>query len=171
MNATMVPIMENQLLDSLCVKVSNLLSAHPDTMLQFTPEEIKSYVVSGMGIILTHPNDSKEVAAFAKLFTWGSNNSKGRTVYELGSWIVPCQYQGNGYGEQVLMELIKISKSIDPKSQVIGVVEKSNKKSEHILKKCGGVELHPDEWPSNFQVLLQGGRAEVAVIDITDMPF
>ncbi len=152
---------------SLCGQVSQLLAQHPDTMLQFLPQEIAAYIGKDLGVLVAHPQHKQELAAFAKLYPWPGLNQNGQLLFEFGSWVVPPKYHGQGFGRQVLFATLLKGHQLYPGSQIIGVVEASNQRSEQILLEVGGKLLPQSGWPSNFAVLLQEGAAEIAVIDLS----
>ena len=152
---------------SLSQQVSQLLAEHPDTMLQVSAADIQKCIESGLGIIVTHPHHPQELAAFARLFQWPGTNQFGQAVYEFSSWVVPEKYQGQGFGGLMLQQMVAQGKDTFPGCQIIAVIERSNTKAQHILLQAGGMVLSPRAWPSNFQILLQEGQAQIVVMDIT----
>lgn len=154
-------------LDRLSFQVSQMLAQYPNEMLQYSGAEIATYIKTGLGVVLSHPLDPSEMAAFAKLYQWPGINQFGQVVYEFGSWIVPNKYRGQGYGYQAMYQTVARAKELEPNCQVIGVAEIHNHQSFQMMVEAGGTLLLPDEWPSNFQIRLQNGQAQLNIVDIT----
>lgn len=153
----------------LTYQVSELLAQHSSSMLQFSPDQIRGFVISGRGILLADPQNQTQLAAFAKLYEWPGHTEENRRLFELGSWIVPQKQRGKGYGEEVLMQTVKRGKQIDPNCQIIAVAEHTNHASQGLMIKKGGIVLPREQWPSNLEIVLQDGTANVVVIDLTNV--
>lgn len=153
----------------LCNQVSQQLSLHTDTMLQFSPTQIREFIENGMGILIPHPKHPMELAGFAKLYQWPGYNQQGKVLYEFGSWVVPGKFQGEGFGKDVMSEIVKLGKQLKPDCQIVGVIEHTNSKAITIVTEAGGSILSQIDWPINLKVMLGEGHAQVEVIDVTNI--
>lgn len=164
-----LPTFEAKLLYDLCCQVTDLLGQYPDSMLQFSPHQIMDFVAKGMGTIFVNEGKDFEIVAFAKLMQWPGTTTQGAPLFELGSWLVASNYMGQGWGTKVMLDTVKKGKIAKPNAQIIGVAEHNNLKSQQVMLANGGKLLNPDQWPSNLEIVLQDGKADVVVIDITDV--
>lgn len=169
MKEQMEMIAPEALMNSLANQVVKLLSEHTDTMLQFSAQQILEFVENNLGVMLTNPDCPGELVAFAKLYPWAGKNEKGQLLFELGSWLVAERHQGKKLGGRVLLETMAKGLAFYPGSQFIAVVEAGNLKSQQIIQHFGGKLLAKEDWPSNFQVILQEGQASVLVFDISEV--
>lgn len=164
-----IPPFESKLLYDLCCRVTDLLGHYPNSMLQFSPHQIMDFVAKGMGTIFVDEGKDFEIVAFAKLMQWPGTTAQGAPLFELGSWLVATNYMGQGWGTKVMLDTVKKGKVAKPDAQIIGVAEHNNLKSQQVMLASGGKLLNPDQWPSNLEIVLQDGKADVVVIDITDV--
>ena len=154
---------------NLCMQVTQELALHPDTMLQFSATQIWEFIESGMGILIPHPHNPTELAAFAKLYQWPGHNQQGKILYEFGSWVVPAKHQNQEFGKNVLHKIVQQGKYVTPDCQIIGVTEHLNTKPIAVMSQAGGISLAKDQWPSNLKIKLGGGKAQVVVIDVSNI--
>lgn len=161
--------LETNILYELSCQVTDLLGQYPNSMLQFSPHQIMDFVAKGMGTIFVDESKDLQIVAFAKLMQWPGTTAQGAPLFELGSWLVAENYIGQGWGTKVLLDTVKKGKIAKPNAQIIGVAEHNNLKSQQVMIANGGKLLSQDQWPSNLEIVLQDGNAEVVVIDITNV--
>lgn len=148
-----------ELIKIVCaLKVSQALSEHPNTMFQFTPEQIvksidKGFTVIALGVGL-------EVVGFAQLWQYGFNED-GQQILEFGSWLSFKK----GCGAKILKEAIYLGKRINPTAQIIAIVEEENLKAQAILMNAGASEIGSKFSPAIRTV--EGEAAFMKIFDIT----
>ncbi len=154
-NASLVP--EEIKWDS-AKKVSQALIEHPNTMLQFTSAQLVESINKGRTIMAF--GEGMALVGFAQFWQYGFNED-GQQIFEFGSWLSFRK----GCGEKVLKEAIQLGKKINPKSQLIAIVEKENAKAQSILIKVGAKEIGSKFSPAVRTV--EGEAAFMKIFDIT----
>lgn len=138
-------------------KVSNALAEHPFTMLQYSPEQILESMDQGRSVIAL--GKGLEVAGFAQIWKYGSNKD-GQQILEFGSWLS----FGWGYGEKLLLESVALAGRINPKAQLVAIVEWGNIRAQTVFNKVGATEIG-----SNFSPAIRTVEGEVASMKIFDI--
>lgn len=141
-------------------KVSQALSDYPNTMLQFTPDQLVDSIDEGR-VVMAFGKGMKMVG-FAQFWQYGFNED-GQQIFEFGSWLS----FGKGCGEKVLKGAIRLGKKINPKSQLIAIVKKENAKAQSILIKVGAKEIGSKFSPAVRTV--EGEAAFMKIFDITNL--
>ncbi len=144
------------------LKVSEELTNHPNTMLQFTPDEILESIKKGWAVLALDGN--MKLAGSARLWQYGFNED-GQQILEFGSWL--SFIKGQGLGEKILKETVGLGKIIDPKAQIVAIVEKENKRAQEILDKVGGKIIGTKLQPAIRTV--EGEDASMIIYDITNV--
>lgn len=143
---------------STCITfVGERLPKHPNTMLQFTPDQILESINSGRAIIAL---EDQEVVGFGQLWQYGFNQD-GQQILEFGSWLSIR----SGCGARILREAISLGKRIDPTAQLIAITEKENLRVQDVLREAGAKELYSK--PSPVIRTVEGEAALMKVFDIT----
>ncbi len=141
-------------------QVSAVLKAHTDTMLQYEPEELVTFMDAGLAVVALNEQNPHVLAAFGRLHQWEGLNDQGQVVYEFRTWVSAVK----GNGTNVLRGAIELGREIDPNSQIISIVEDSNQRANIVFQRFGGI-LIPR--PSNVPVVLQDGQAQVHCYDLS----
>lgn len=145
---------------SYALGISNELTLHPYTMLQFTQERIVEAMEQGCSV-LTIGEDGK-LAGFAQLWQYGFNEN-GQQILEFGSWL---SFQ-KGLGEKILIEGIKLGKQIDQNAQIVAIVEQENVRAQEVLTKCGAIEIGGKFSP--YIRTVEGEAAYMKIFDVTNL--
>lgn len=139
------------------LKVSEALSGHPNTMLQFTPDQILESIDSGWSVLALGEN--LELVGFAQVWQYGFNEG-GQQILEFGSWL---SFR-NGCGEKLLKATACLGKKINPTAQIVAIVEQDNLKAQEIL-----VEVGAEEIGSKFSPVIRTVEGEAAFMKIFDI--
>ena len=115
-------------------KVSEALTGHLSTMLQYSPNEILDSIKKGWTVMAL--GEDFQTVGFAQFWEYGINK-KGQQILEFGSWL---SFR-DGVGEKVFTEAISLGKKINPTAQLIAIVEQENLKAQAILTKVGAEEI------------------------------
>ena len=152
----------------VATQVSQLLALHPETMLQFKPEDLVEKFMNIGDAVVIWDNNADKLIGFAKNFPWPGVNEFGHQVYEFGSWAVAPEYEGNGFGYHLAILALNSAKAKDPKAQLVAVCSVDNPKAITMLKRLGAKEAPK---PQNLQILLGEGKAAVQIIDMTNLKY
>lgn len=138
-------------------KISASLTEHPNTMLQFTPDQILDSINKGSAVIAL--GEGLEIVGFAQLWQYGFNEN-GQQILEFGSWL---SFR-NGCGEKLLKEAVYLGTKINPTAQIVAIVEEENLKALEILKKVGAEEIG-----YKFSPVIRTVEGEAAFMKIFDV--
>lgn len=138
-------------------KVSHALTEHPYTMLQFAPFQIVKAMERGWTVIALEKGF--KVVGFAQFWQYGFNED-GQQILEFGSWL---SFR-SGVGEKILMEAIRLGKKINPKAQLVAIVEEENLRAREILQKVGAEEIG-----NKFSPVIRTVEGEAAFMKIYDI--
>ena len=138
-------------------KVSQALTEHPNTMLQYNPQEIFESIRRGWTVMAL--GEDLQTVGFAQFWQYGFNED-GQQILEFGSWLSFRE----GVGEKVLKEAICLGKKINPNVQLIAIVEEENLKAQAILQNVGVVEIG-----SKFSPVIRTVEGEAACMKIFDI--
>ncbi len=152
--ATLVP---ERVKLACAAKVSEALSEHPNTMLQFTPGQILESVNKGWTVLALGEN--LELVGFAQLWQYGFNEN-GQQILEFGSWL---SFR-SGCGEKLLKEAVYLGRKINPAAQVVAIVERENLKAQEVLQQVGAEEIG-----SQFSPVIRTVEGEAAFMKIFDL--
>lgn len=147
-------------LNDYAQRVSHELSQRPNTMLQYTPENIYRAMLEGRTVVATDLYND-QLLAFAQLWKYGVN-SNGKDIYEFGSWLSFSR----GGGRQVLTAGSMLGHQIDSSAQVIAIVEHSNARAQQTITQVGGIFLHSAI--SEKLVTKAGTPAPIKIYDVSN---
>lgn len=139
------------------LKVSGCLSEHPNTMLQFSADQIIESIQKGTAVVAV--GEEYELLGFAQLWQYGFNED-GQQILEFGSWL---SFR-NGCGEKLLYEAVCLGRKINPAAQIVAIVEEENLKAQTILQKVGAEEIG-----SKFSPVIRTVVGEAAFMKIYDI--
>lgn len=139
--------------------VSQLLSQHPNTMLQFRPDQLVAAMNKGWVVMAF--TEGMQVVGFAQFWQYGFKEN-GQEILEFGSWVSTVK----GCGARILKKAIQLGKEIAPTSQLIAIVEEKNTKAQSILVRVGAKEIGHKLSPVIRKV--EGEAAFMKIFDITD---
>lgn len=147
-------------LNDYAQRVSYELSLRPNTMLQYTPENIFRAMMEGRTVVATDLHNDK-LLAFAQLWKYGVN-SNGKDIYEFGSWLSFSR----GGGRQVLTAGSILGHQIDSTAQIIAIVEHSNDRAQQTITQVGGIFLNSAI--SDKLVTKEGVPAPIKIYDVSN---
>ncbi len=142
------------------LKISESLSQYPNTMLQFTPDQILDSINKGWSVIAL--GAKLKAVGFAQLWQYGFNED-GQQILEFGSWLSFRK----GWGTKIFKEAICLGKEINPAAQIVAIVEQENLKAQAILMKAGASEIGSKFSPAIKTV--EGEAAFMKIFDITQV--
>ncbi len=140
--------------------ISNELTKHPNTMFQYSPEDIMKSMQEGRAIICLDKQTSK-LLAFGQIWHYGQN-LEGQYVYEFGSWL---SFAKGGFGSEVLNNATKLHHQKFPSSQLVAIVEYYNLIAQRIIEQSGGTLLSYKY--SEYLKTQDGMPAFMRIYDIT----
>lgn len=142
-------------------QVSEALSMHRDTMLQYTSAQLVDIIREGRAVVVA--GDAGACYAFAQLSPWINNRNGHEFVaaVEFRSW---KSWRKNN-GVFALRGGIELSRQIYPGVPVYAVAEVGNEKAQKIFESEGAVLL--PGMPDSMQVELGDGQANVKVFALT----
>ncbi len=149
---------EDKLLE-YSLKVSQRLAAYPDTMVQFTPNQIFEAMNAGRTILCL--DKSGNLLAFGQIWHYGQS-SRGQEIKEFGSWL---SFKKGGFGVLVLKSARELHLDLYPLSQLVAIVEIENKKTQEIIEDLLKVKSQPTY--SKFLKTKNGKPALMKMYDIT----
>ncbi|MCL5091109.1 MAG: hypothetical protein M1514_03810 [Patescibacteria group bacterium] len=141
-------------------QIGRIIATHPETMLQYTPEDLVKIMKDGRAVVVVDPQDESLCYAFAQIYPWISEDQRGRQVVgatEFRSWISNRPYQGIF----ALRGAIALSQQRFPGIPVYAVVEANNQKAQERLLSEGAELLL--EVPNTIKVVLGEGQARVNI--------
>lgn len=138
-------------------KISEALLAHPNTMLQYKPDEILDSIQKGWAVVAL--GKGFQTVGFAQFWEYGFNED-GQQILEFGSWLSFRE----GVGGKILKQAISLGKRINPNAQLIAIAEEENLKAQGILKKMGSEEIG-----SKFSPVIRTVKGEAARMKIFDI--
>lgn len=139
------------------LKVSQALIEHPNTMLQFTPEQLVDSINKGWAVLAL--GEKLEPVGFAQLWQYGFNEG-GQQVLEFGSWLSLRK----GCGEKLLYEAVCLGRKINPTAQIIAIIERENSPAQTILQKTGAEEIG-----NKFSPVIRTVEGEAALMKVFDI--
>lgn len=149
---------QDQLLE-YSFKVSKRLAAYPDTMVQFTPNQIVEAMNAGRTILCL--DKTGDLLAFGQIWHYGQSQT-GQEIKEFGSWL---SFKKGGFGVLVLKSARELNLELYPLSQLVAIVELDNKKTQEIIEDLLRVKSEPTY--SKFLKTKNGKPALMKMYDIT----
>jgi len=145
-----------------------LLEAHVYTMLPFTKDELMYNMENGMTIVAF--TQKAHLAGFGQVWPlnrfWRSGvNLQGQKIIESGTWF--SFRGGEGIGEKIMKETVKLGRSIDPNAQIVAIIEEGNEKAQRLPEKNGAEKIG-----FKFSPIIpnqSGNAAFMHVYDITNV--
>lgn len=149
----LLPVMQ---LRSYAEKISGKLAKHPNTMLQYSPEQLLKAMMEDRTVVAMDIS-TNQLFGFAQLWKYSPG------VWEFGSWLsfVP------GIGRPILLAGSLIGYQIDSQAQIIAIVEKSNEPAKKSITRMGWKWI--DEKDS--EKLVNPGSLQPAKMDIYDVSY
>lgn len=114
-------------------QVSDYLSKHPHTMLQYPGSAIMGAIREAKALLCLDP-DSQALLAFCQIKYYGQHESK-QPLYELQS--LAALVGQNGYGRQVLEAGINYAADVYPYIRLLGIVASTNLKAQQLMSDFG----------------------------------
>lgn len=147
----------------LSKQVSNLLTLHPGTMLQYSPDQIMGIIDEGRAVIITD-KDQNEMVAFAQISPWYVSTNEGKVVgaTEFRSWLS----SKNGAGTQALQAAVVLNEQKYPGISMYAIVEANNDRAHKRLLDAGALEVPR---PQAIQIVLQDGEASIKAFDLSNV--
>lgn len=135
-------------------RISYELSKHPSTMLQYSSGELYESMKGSRSVVAINES-TEDLLGFGQIWPYADK------VWEFGSWIsyIP------GIGRPILFAGSLTGHEVDPKAQIIAIVEESNNKAQKSIIKSGGVLIGS----KYSDKLINPGNLEPAEMNIYDM--
>lgn len=151
-----INLLPETLSQSYSVKISDKLSKHPNTMLQYSPGELYKAMMEDRAVVAINETNN-QLMGFAQLWKYSPG------VWEFGSWISFV----SGIGKPILLAGSLVGYQIDPEAQIIAIVEKSNKPAKKSIENMGW------KWIGQkySNQLVNPGSLQPASMDIYDVSF
>lgn len=162
---------------SFAEQVSSRLAEKPNTMLQWTPEQLFLAMQEGRTALLTSSTDTGQLLGFAQVWEYQydlfryihapeGNFRPGtkRKVLEVGSWLSMAP-RGSGMGFRVFGEAIHAGQHYDPEALQIAIIEQGNDRAQKVMEDLGGVKI--GQKPSPVLQDLAGHPARMYIYDVT----
>lgn len=158
---TAVMDLPTQKLQEIAAQVSNELTCHPYTMLQYPQRQLLENMKKGKTILVASENEN--LLAFGQIWLY-EEKENGDPIYEFGSWL---SFAKGGFGTKVLLSAPVLAKLINPNSQIVAIVEEENTKAQGIIQTLGGKRIGLQE--SSIIKDPLGNFASMEVFDITNL--
>lgn len=140
-------------------QVSQGLTAHPYTMVQFNPMQIMEAMNAARTILCLDKEGN--LLAFGQIWHYGQS-AKGQQIKEFGSWM---SFKKGGFGVLVLKQVRELHADLYPGSQLVAIVELENKKAQELIEELLRVKSQPTY--SKFLKTKNGQPALMKMYDIT----
>ncbi len=140
-------------------QISQGLSVHPYTMVQFSPNQIVEAMNDGRTILCL--DNKGNLLAFGQIWHYGQN-STGQEIKEFGSWL---SFKPGGFGVLILKSARDLHLDLYPGSQLIAIVELENKKAQKVIEGMLRVKSKPTY--SKFLKTKNNKPALMKMYDIT----
>ncbi len=132
--------------------VSQLLSANPDAMIQYTKEEICDFMLNDQAIAVMDMTNNTLIG-FAKYMIWEGVNTQGKQVMEIWTLVVGSQYQNCSYGKLIMKYFLMYLKTQFPECLLMAGITSTNINSKRLFQSLWGKLI---DKPSNVNVLVPG---------------
>lgn len=144
-------------------QVSKLIAEHRDTMLQYTPEQVKQIMDEDRAVVVIDSSGNNRMCAFAQLSPW-RNGSEQILAIEFRTWIS----NKHGGGLPALMGAVELSRERYPGISIYAVIEENNSRGQRIVRQAGAKKV---PMPSSIKVELKAGDQPAPVItyDLTNV--
>lgn len=122
-------------------QVSGKLETKPNTMMQYSAEELLMSIQEGRAVCLLGENGG--LLAFAQVWPYifeeteefyDGENLQEKKVFEAGSWLS----FGRGQGPKVFEAAVALGIELDPDAFIVAITESGNEKAAGILQSIGG---------------------------------
>lgn len=146
-------------------QISQALTSHQVTMLQYTPEQLVEIMREERAVVIIDPMDQGRCWAFAQISPWTETDGNGGNIVkavEFRSW---KSWQSK-QGAVALQGAVRLSAIRYPGIPLYAVVEANNTKAREILLESGAEIV---SMPSSMRVELKAGekKAEVVTLDLS----
>lgn len=149
---------EDKLLE-YATKVSEGLTVHPFTMVQFSPYKLVEVIKAGQAILCLDKEGN--LLSFGQIWHYGES-LQGQAIKEFGSWL---SFQKGGFGVLVLQAARDLNHRLYPNSKFVAIVEIENKKAQKVIEELLKVKSEPTY--SKFLKTKDGKSALMRMYDIT----
>ncbi len=141
--------------EAFAEQVSAKLAEKPNTMLQWSPQQLVTTIQEGRAALITESARPDRLLAFAQAWEYQydlfryihapeGNFRPGtkRKVVELGSWLnlAPPELR-KGLGFTIFREVIKAGTAYDPDALQIAIIEQGNVRAQRVMEDLGGIKI------------------------------
>lgn len=130
--------LDTSTLASFAERISLELKTHPHTMLQYNPFELLQSMREGRFIFCVDQQNRSQLLASGQLWIYDQDPSTGQDIYEFGSWL---SFEKGGYGKEILLASQSLIKVINPRAQLIAIVEEQNIRAQNLIEILGGIKI------------------------------
>jgi hypothetical protein len=125
-----VCILPLQKLKEYAEQMSATLKQHPNSMIQYSPEQLLSAMLNGLAVV-AYDLETECLDGFAQLWQYNSDS------YELGSWYS----NKKGTGKKVFNAGIELNQKLHPDKKTIAIVAMHNRIPQMCIENVGGHQI------------------------------